>query len=361
MMDLISGLPDDVAMDCLVRVSYDQLPTVASVCKNWKAEIELPDFRRRRGDTGHIQRLIVMVQARVDSDKRVGALMKGSANPIYGLSVYEANSGQWNELPQPPGFSGGLPMFCQIAGVGYDLVLIGGWDPNSWKSSNSVYIYNFRSAKWRRGADMPGGPRTFFACASDSERVVYIAGGHDDEKNALRSALAYDVARDEWVTLPDMERERDECKAVFHRPSRKFQVIGGYCTQMQGRFERSAEAFDVATCKWDLVDEEFLGSATCPRTCVDGGDGGRVYMCRGGNVVALEGDTWEVVTKLPCEIREVAYMSSGIEGMLLVIGSSGYAEPYVGFVLDLKSNTWKMLESPIGHSGHVQSGCLLEI
>lgn len=360
-MDLITGLPDDVAMDCLIRVSFDQFPTVASVCKNWKTEIEMPEFLRRRRSAGHTQKLIVMVQARVNLDKRVSALMKGSANPIYRLSVCEANSGQWTELPPPPGSSGGLPMFCQIAGVGYDLVLIGGWDPNSWKSSNSVFIYNFMSAKWRRGADMPGGARTFFACASDSERVVYVAGGHDDEKNALRSALSYDVARDEWVTLPDMGRERDECKAVFHRESGKFQVIGGYCTQMQGRFERSAEAFDIASCKWDPVEEEFLESATCPRTCVNGGDGRKVYMCKGGDVVALEDDTWETLATLPPEIREVAYMSSGLEGTLVVIGSSGYAEPYMGFVLDLKSNSWRKLESPMGHTGHVQSGCLLEI
>ncbi|KAI9107370.1 hypothetical protein K1719_021407 [Acacia pycnantha] len=194
---------------------------------------------------------------------------------------------------------------------------------------------------------MPSEPRMFFTCASDSERVVYIVSGHDDEKNALRSAFAYDVARDKWVTLPDMSRERDECKAVFHPPSKKFQVIGGYCTLMQGHFERSVEAFDVAMCKGDPVDEEFLGSTTCPSTCVDGDDGGRVYMCRGGDVVAITGNTWEAVSKLPCEIREVAYMSSGIGGRF---------GDWIKW-----STTWRMLESPMSHSGHVQSGCLLEI
>ncbi|KAF7843312.1 F-box/kelch-repeat protein [Senna tora] len=366
MMDLISGLPDDVALECLIRVSYDQFPVVASVSKCWKTEIEMPEFRRRRRTTGHTQRLVVMVQARVDSEKRSSDLTtKGSnsMNPVYRLSVYEPGTGQWSELPPPPGFTGGLPMFCQIAGVGYDLVLMGGWDPDTWKSSNSVFIYNFLSAKWRRGADMPGGPRTFFACASDSERVVYVAGGHDDEKNALRSALAYDVARDEWVPLPDMEKERDECKAIFHSGSGKFCVIGGYCTQMQGRFEKSAEVFDVATWKWDPVEDQFLGSATCPRTCVDGGDdsdGGRFYMCRGGDVVVLQGSTWQEIAKVPSEIREVAYVRAW-EGTLLLIGSSGFAEPCMGFLLDLKSNSWTKLESPMGFTGCVQSGCLLEI
>ena len=51
-------------------------------------------------------------------------------------------------------------------------------------------------------ADMPGARR------SGLERVVYVAGGHDGEKNALKSALVYDVAKDEWAPLPDMARER---------------------------------------------------------------------------------------------------------------------------------------------------------
>lgn len=364
-MDLISGLPDDVAMECLIRVSYDQFPAVSSVCKNWKTEINLPEFRRRRTSTKHTQKLIVTVQARVGSENRDrddSPLTKGSnsPNPVYRLSVYEPGSGQWAELPPPPGLTSGLPMFCQIAGVGYDLVLLGGWDPDTWKSSNSVYIYDFMSAKWRRGAHMPGGPRAFFACASDSERVVYVAGGHDEEKNALKSALAYDVARDQWVPLPDMATERDECKAVFHRGSGKLSVIGGYCTQTQGRFEKSAEAFDVATWKWDQVEEEFLRDATCPRTCVDGDDEGRVYMCKSGDVVVLQGSTWQEIAKVPSEIREVAYLR-GWEGKLLVIGSSGYAEPYMGFLLDLKSKNWSKLGSPLGFTGCVQSGCLIEV
>ena len=74
----------------------------------------------------------------------------------------------------------------------------------------------------------------------------------------------------------------DECKAIFH--CGKFHVIGGYSTEMQGRFERSAEAFDVATWRWDQVAENFLESAMCPRTCMDGDDE-RIFMCRDGDVV----------------------------------------------------------------------------
>ena len=360
-MELISGLPEDVARDCLIRVSYQQFPAVASVCKGWKTEIEAPEFRRRRRTTKHTQKILVTVQSQVDSAKRgTGLLIKATTNPVYRLSVFEPETGTWSELPPAPELSNGLPMFCQIVGVGYDLVVMGGWDPDSWKASNSVFIYNFLSAKWRRGADMPGGPRTFFACSSDHDRTVYVAGGHDDEKNALRSAIAYDVARDAWFPLPDMARERDECKAVLRDGI--LLVVGGYSTEMQGRFERSAEAFDVATWTWGPVEEEFLDVATCPRTCVDGGDDeeGRMYMCRGGDVVTLKGDTWQTVASVPGDIRNVAYVGAR-EGALLLIGSSGFGEPHMGFVLDLKSGHWVKLASPENYTGHVQSGCLLEI
>jgi hypothetical protein len=67
-----------------------------------------------------------------------------------------------------------------------------------------------------------------------------------------------------------------------------------------------------------------------------------------------------VVAKVPCEIRNVAYLGSW-EGVLLLVGSGGFGEPYMGFVLGLKSGVWSKLESPENFLGHIQSGCLLEI
>ncbi|RVW77654.1 F-box/kelch-repeat protein [Vitis vinifera] len=133
-----------------------------------------------------------------------------------------------------------------------------------------------------------------------------------------------------------MARERDECKGVFHRG--KFHAIGGYCTEMQGRFERSAEAFDFANWEWDKAEEDFLEDSTCPRTCVDGGDMG-VYMCHAGEVVALQDSRWQTVDKLPAEIRHIAYMTTW-EGKLLVIGCRSFGEAQVAYMWDLKSGKW---------------------
>lgn len=205
---------------------------------------------------------------------------------------------------------------------------------------------------------MPGVPRSLFGCAgSNYGRMVYVAGGHDGEKNALKSVLVYDVANNEWVPLPDMAKERDECKGVFLNG--KFHVIGGYCTETQGRFERSAEAFDFASWQWDEVEEEFLGAATCPRTCVEG-DEMCMYMCHGGEVVALQDSKRRTVAKMPAEIGHTAYVSAW-KGKLLVIGCRRFGEAHVAYILECKSRRWRKLVVPEEFCGHVQSGCCLEM
>lgn len=302
-----------------------------------------------------------MVQAKAEPGNTGSDRGKGIHRPVYQLAVYEPKTGLWAEMPTIPGFSDGLPMFCEIAVVGLDLVVLGGWDSATYKALDSVFVYSFLTGKWRRGADMPGGPRTFFGCASDRRRFVYVAGGHSEDKTALTSAFVYDVANDKWTPLPDMAKERDECKAVFH--SGKFRVIGGYCTDMQGRFEKTSEVFDVATWEWGPVKEMFLDAATCPRTCVYGGDDvdERVYRDgEGGEVTMKVGDTWRVVVNVGDEMRNVVFMMP-MDGKMVVIGSRMHGEAHVGVEVDVESGKYKKLDIPQSFTGHVQSGCLLEI
>ncbi|OAY52912.1 F-box/kelch-repeat protein At1g80440 [Manihot esculenta] len=354
-MELIPGLPDDVARDCLIRVMHPQFSTVVSVCKAWKTELELPEFHRRRKLTCNTQKLVVMAQARVER-KEDSKAMKYGVSPIYRFTVLEPDTGDWCELPPIPWFSDGLLMFCQVVSVGSDIVVLGGLDPATWEVSNSVSIFNFVSATWRRGSSMPGVRRSFFGCASDSDRTVFVVGGHDGDKNALRSGLAYDVKDDNWFPLPDMTRERDECKAAFL--GGKLHVIGGYCTEMQGKFEKDAEVFDFATWKWDHLGDNFLESASCPRTCTICDD--ELYMCHGGDVLALKGTTWQAIARLPCDVSKIAYVAAW-QGKLMVIGSGGFGQPHMAYVLNMQKYEWVKLETPEQYSGHVQSGCYLEI
>ncbi|KAE8662970.1 F-box/kelch-repeat protein [Hibiscus syriacus] len=353
-MELIPGLPNDIARECLVRVPYNDFSNIAFTCKDWKLEIHLPEFFRHRRAAGCSKHVVVMTQSRVDPDRDSG--LKCQALPLYRVVVFEPDTGDWWEMPPVPGCSYGLPVFCQVVGVGLNVVVMGGLDPDTFDVRDEVYVYNFLSATWRRGANMPGVKRVFFGCASDSDRMVFVAGGHDGDKNALRSVMAYDVDTNKWVQLPDMDRERDECKGIFHLG--KFHVIGGYCTDRQGEFERSAELFDVATWQWSPLQENLLSLATCPSSCTVAD--GSLYMCQGGDVAKLEADTWKPVAGLPGEVCNTALVAAR-EDKLLVIGSSNFGEPHTAYVLNLQSYTWTRIKSTDEHSGHVQSGCYLEL
>lgn len=354
--DLIPGLPSDLGLECLIRVPHNDLSSVVSVCRSWKRELQLPEFWRRRKNSGLTRRVVVMAQARVDPTQEVNT-RKSAAVPSYRLTICEPETGLWSELPPIPGFSDGLPMYCQLVGVGLSLVVMGGLDPDTWQSSTAVFIYDFVSAAWRRGAAMPGGERLFFACASDGARTVFVAGGHDGEKSALRSALAYDVAEDAWRAMPDMAGERDEARGVYHGGA--FHVVGGYPTSMQGRFEASAEAFDAATWRWGPVREDFMEPATCQTSCVDSGDG-RMLTCRDADVAVLEGSTWKAVAELPNHVRNTAYVTAW-QGKVVVIGSERFGTPYKAAALDLKKGKWETVAAEEGFTGHVQSGCCVEL
>ncbi|GKB48272.1 zinc finger CCCH domain-containing protein 19 [Tanacetum coccineum] len=127
-----------------------------------------------------------------------------------------------------------------MVSVGSDLVVIGGYDPRSWERLDSVFIFDFLSST------------SFFGCACDGDLTVFVAGGHDLKWNALKSGWMYDLALDKWDQLPDMAKERDDCRGVFHHG--KFHVLNGYPTNMQGHFH---ENVDVPTNQYQVRVREF--------------------------------------------------------------------------------------------------------
>lgn len=355
-MELIPGLNDDLGLECLTRIPFDSFPAVSSVCRAWNLQIQHPYFHRLRKVSGLTRPVFILAQAQ-QGPTGSDSTEKCQATPAYWLSVFDPESGSWTRLPYEPVFPGGLPLFCGVVGVGSDLIVMGGWDPETWGVSKAVYIFDFLTGKWRRGADMPGPARSLFGLAGDPNcRVVMVAGGHDEEKNALSSALLYDVERDVWAPLPDMAKERDECSVVFHGGT--FHVIGGYETDAQGRFGRSAESLEPDTWQWGPVNESFL-EATASPACWVAGDG-EVYMCREGHVAALKGDTWQPIVEMPDQLRSSQKVMMWRDKMV-AIGCPVYGEPYSAYVLDLKSRKWCKVEMPIDYSGNVQSCCGMEL
>ncbi|CAA6666285.1 unnamed protein product [Spirodela intermedia] len=352
MEQLIPGLPDEIARECLIRLPYGWWHAAAASASSGARRSSRRTSTASAGPPASPSPWSPSPSRRPSPSPATQPRSAPLGRPIgcpLGTGI-----GNLEHPPPVPGLPRGLPLFCQLAAAGRRLVVIGGWNPESWVATDEVHVYDFMAGSWRRGAPMPGPRRSFFACASDGRRMVFVAGGHDEDKNALRSAMAYDVERDEWLPLPDMARERDECKGCSGEGA-----------------STSSEAFDVAAWRWGPVEEDALEAAACPRTCVAWGDG-RMYRCRVGNVAVMaeEKGAWRQVAELPrmpASRRKSAWHRARwrCPGAADGGGSACHGGPHSCYILEpadgKRPRPWRRAAAPEEYSGHVQASCCLQI
>lgn len=339
--ELIPGLPEEIALDCLTRLHYSAHRVASHVCKRWLNLLQSRDFYYHRKQTGHTHKVACLIQA-----LPVSSESKPVSPPSYGITVFDPISGDWDRVDPIPKYPSGLPLFGQIASTEGKLYILGGWDPSSWEPIKDVFVYDFTSRKWSRCADMPTN-RSFFAVGAVDGRI-FIAGGHDENKNALKTAWVLDTKRNEWTELPKMDEERDECEGIIVNGSSEFWVVSGYDTDAQGRFKSSAECLDLGTHQWKRVEEAW-GVTQCPRSCV-GVNGNGSLRCW------AESDSAVRVGACGIDLGEVA----------VVTGAAYQGGPHVFFLMDRRSKEGQngkleKNELPDDFCGFVQAGCCVEI
>eukprot|EP00253_Pinus_taeda_P025186 PITA_25186 len=174
--EIIPNLPEDIARECLLRVPY-----------KWHSTLKLEQENRNRGAVENVRRIVVI-------------------DPV---------TRTWEMLRQNLNFpTGNIPLLCACVCVNGKLVLIGGRYPESSRDMKAVYLFDFASAKWRRGTDMPTQRYNFACSVSPSTGFIYVAGGTDIAQD-LRTAEAYNVEEDRWETLPPMTQLQGACRGVF--------------------------------------------------------------------------------------------------------------------------------------------------
>ncbi|XXG82559.1 hypothetical protein AAC387_Pa10g0479 [Persea americana] len=134
---------------------------------------------KRKGRVGLVRQERVRLEDRQfweGRKKRIGPL-------AYRLSVFDTPVGKWECLPIYPD---GLPLFYQLVGLQGKPVVMGGWDPSSWDLVRHVFVYDFMKREWRQGRDMPTA-QSFFMTGVVDDRWVVVVGGHNDNKNALKT------------------------------------------------------------------------------------------------------------------------------------------------------------------------------
>ncbi|XP_061375201.1 F-box/kelch-repeat protein At2g44130-like [Gastrolobium bilobum] len=342
-IELIPGLPSDLGLECLTRLPHSAHRVALRVCSQWWRLLQSDEFYYHRKKTGHTRRVSCLVQAHQQQpNHEEGEKPTGSVSPSFGITVFDPESMSWDRVDPVPESPFGLPLFCQLASCDGELVLMGGWDPASYEPLTAVFVYDFRTSRWRRGRDMPA-KMSFFAVGSGHGRV-YVAGGHDENKNALRTAWAYDPRSDEWSGLAPMSRERDECEGTV--VGDEFWVVSGYATESQGMFDESVEVFDFGSGKWRLVDGVWE-PGRCPRSCAGIGKDGKAVNWSGVDPGLRVGVCGVVI------------------GSRTLVTGSEYEGAQHGFYLVEMEEGYKRklrrISVPDDFSGFVQSGCCVEI
>lgn len=335
---LIPGLPSELGLQCLTRLPHSAHRVALRVCNQWRRLLQSDEFYHHRKKTGHTKKVACLVQAHEQPRQSEAEKPTGSTQPSYDITVFDPENMSWDRVDPVPEYPSGLPLFCHLASCEGKLVVMGGWDPSSYGPLTAVFVYDFRTNVWRRGKDMPE-MRSFFATGSGHGRV-YVAGGHDENKNALNTAWAYDPRSDEWTAVAPMSEERDECEGVV--VGGEFWVVSGYGTESQGMFDGSAEVLDIGSGQWRKV-EGVWEAGRCPRSCVDMRENGRVVDP--GLRIGV------------CSVR--------VGSRSLVTGSEYEGAPYGFYLVEnedgQKRKLIKIRTVPDGFSGFVQSGCCVEI
>ncbi|KAB2090297.1 hypothetical protein ES319_A03G115200v1 [Gossypium barbadense] len=324
--ELLPGLPEELGLECLSRLPHTSHRLVSRVCHRWRDLLQSPDFYYHRKKLGYTQKVACLVLN--FNGGTVNGPKKPGVSPSYGIAVFDSVNQRWDRLAPVYRYPNGLPLFCQLASCEGKLVVMGGWDPVSYDPVTDVFIYDFMTQQWRQGKDMPS-KRSFFAIGACLGRV-FIAGGHDENKNALRSAWVYDLRKDEWSQLGEMSEERDECEGVVIEED-EFWVVSGYRTESQGQFDGSANVYGLKSGQWRRV-EGVWEPGRCPRSCVGMGKDGKLV-------------NW---AELNPAVR-VGACGISLGGRVLVTGSGYQGGPHGYYMVEIKegqNSKWEKLTVP---------------
>ncbi|KAK6941635.1 Kelch repeat type 1 [Dillenia turbinata] len=185
---LLPGLPDDLAIACLIRVPRIEHRKLRLVCKRWYRLLAGNFFYSLRKSLGIAEEWIYVIKR-----DRDGKISWHAFDPIYQL---------WQPLPPvPKEYSEACGFGCAVLS-GCHLYLFGGRDPLKGSMRRVIY-YSARTNKWHRAPDMLRRRYFFGACVINN--CLYVAGGENDgAPRSLRSAEVYDPNKNRWSFISDM-------------------------------------------------------------------------------------------------------------------------------------------------------------
>ncbi|CAI9783452.1 unnamed protein product [Fraxinus pennsylvanica] len=189
---LIPGLPDDVALQCLLRVPVDKHATCKAVCKRWYSLFGSKEhFFTRRKELGfHDQWLFVFAH-----HKCTGKIE---------WKVLDLTQFSWHTIPAMPCKDKVCPQGFRCTAIPHQGVLFvcGGVASDVDCPLNLVLKYEVCRNRWTVMSKMITA-RSFFA-SGIIDGLVYVAGGNSTDMFELNSSEVLDPNKGTWRSVANM-------------------------------------------------------------------------------------------------------------------------------------------------------------
>ncbi|XP_022745715.1 LOW QUALITY PROTEIN: F-box/kelch-repeat protein At1g16250-like [Durio zibethinus] len=239
---LIPGLPDDLALRCLAKLSHGYYGVLEAVSKRWKDLVRSSEYASYKANKGWCGDWLFVVTERSNNQ----------------WIAYDRDADRWRPLPKIPTDYEGLQHFgFSCVCVRNRLLVIGGshaplntaYPRQTPEITNAVLQFDPFKNQWTRLTSMQT-PRSHFACCVMSGKV-YVAGGRNlSYPQGLSLAEVYDPISDRWEEVPEMPNPQMDCLGVSYKS--KFHVL----SDQVGLAEHNpSEIFDPSNKAWATVDD----------------------------------------------------------------------------------------------------------
>ncbi|CAL5360765.1 unnamed protein product [Camellia sinensis] len=244
---LLPGLPDDLAIACLIRVPRVEHRKLRLVCKRWYRLLAGNFFYSLRKNLGISEEWIYIMKR-----DRDGKISWHAFDPIYQL---------WQPLPPvPKEYTEALGFGCAVLS-GCHLYLFGGKDPIKGPMRRVIF-YSARTNKWHRAPDMLRRRHFFGSCVINN--CLYVAGGENEGVHrSLRSAEVYDPNKNRWSFISDMSTAMVPFIGVVYEGKWFLKGIGSHRQVL-------SEVYQPDTDSWYPVYDGMVSGWRNPSTSLNG-------------------------------------------------------------------------------------------
>lgn len=197
---LIPGIGQDNSISCLIRCSRSDYGSISALNRSFRSLIRSGELYRLRRLNGIVEHWVYF-----------------SCNMLE-WEAFDPSRRHWMRLPTMNSNECFVFSDKESLAVGTELLVFG-----KEILTQVIYRYSLSTNSWSSGMTM-NEPRCLFGSACQGE-IAILAGGCDLAGKILCSAELYNSETGVWKPLPNMNKTRKMCSAVFM--DGKFYVVGG--------------------------------------------------------------------------------------------------------------------------------------